>query len=67
MCLCLRSGSQLTRNPLIQGLCSFFTASVCSFPFYVAKYESLTDFWHFLYLARIFRQAGISCMSYCVV
>lgn len=35
--------------------------------FYVAKYEILTDFCHFLYLARISRQAGISCMSYCMV
>lgn len=55
------------QKPSDSGTVDLFAASVCSFPFYVAKYESLTDFWHFLYLARIFRQAGISCMSYCVV
>lgn len=67
--VCLRCGSRLIRNPRTRGLCSSFFHCLCLLLpfFYVANYESLTDCWHFLFLARISRQTGISCMSYCTV
>ena len=56
--------ARVIRNLVTQGLCSSFSLlpSATSL-FYVAKYESLIDCWHFLFIARLLRQAGIYCVS----